>query len=268
MTAAYRALFRIRFTNSLQYRLAAIAGLVTQFAWGFMYILVFAAFYREGAAAFPMSLEQTVAYVWMQQAFLTLFSIWFWERSIIETVESGDIAYELVRPMDLYGRWVTTIAANRIARCALRAVPIFALGFILPAPFRLALAPDLQTVAAFLLSMVLSLGVAVAFSMLVYISMFYTINSVGVRNIAAISVDFLMGLVVPIPFFPAGFRTFIEFSPFGAMQNVPLLIFNGYLANADLARAVGLQVFWLAVLVVVGRVLMARSLRRVIVQGG
>jgi ABC-2 type transport system permease protein len=38
----YRALFRIRFTNSLQYRVAAFAGLATQFAWGFMYILAVA----------------------------------------------------------------------------------------------------------------------------------------------------------------------------------------------------------------------------------
>ncbi|MCL1878137.1 MAG: ABC transporter permease [Defluviitaleaceae bacterium] len=268
MHTPYRALFRIRFTNSLQYRIAALAGLFTQFAWGFMYILAFAAFYREGAAAFPMTWEQTVAYIWMQQGFLTLFSVWYWEQSIADTVQSGDVAYELVRPMDLYGRWVTTLAANRIARCVLRAAPIFAIGFILPAPFRLTLVMDLQTAAIFAISLVLSFGVAVAFSMFVYISMFYTINISGVRLIAAIAVDFLMGLVIPIPFFPAAFRTFVEFSPFGAMQNVPLLIFSGYLTGADLARSLVLQVFWLAVLVVIGRVFMARSLRRVIVQGG
>ncbi|MCL2357430.1 MAG: ABC-2 family transporter protein [Defluviitaleaceae bacterium] len=268
MYAPYFALFRIRFTHSLQYRAAALAGLFTQFAWGFMYILAFAAFYRESPDAFPMSFEQTVAYIWMQQAFLTLFALWFWDKSISGVIESGDIAYELVRPMDLYGRWATTIASSRIARCVMRAAPIFAVAFFLPAPFRLTISMNLQTAAIFALSVALSLGVAVAFSMLVYITVIHTLNGAGVRLIAAVASDFLTGGIIPIPFFPAALRTVVEFSPFAAMQNTPLLIFNGYLTDAALARAVGLQVFWLAALVVIGRVLMARSLQRIVVQGG
>ena len=53
---AYSALFRIRFINALQYRAAALAGMATQFAWGFMEIFAFAAFYRANPGAFPMYL--------------------------------------------------------------------------------------------------------------------------------------------------------------------------------------------------------------------
>ena len=34
----YRAVFRLRFVYAPQYRAAALAGLSTQFAWGFMEI--------------------------------------------------------------------------------------------------------------------------------------------------------------------------------------------------------------------------------------
>ncbi|MCL1882417.1 MAG: ABC transporter permease [Defluviitaleaceae bacterium] len=265
---AYMALFRIRFNNSLQYRMAAVAGLCTQFAWGFMYILAFAAFYAENPAAFPMTWEQTIAYIWMQQAFVSLFFIWFWENDIVESVESGSIAYELVRPMDLFNRWAMTIAASRISRCLLRAVPIFAVAFILPARFRLIPSMDLYTFAIFLVSMVLSLGVVISFSMLIYISAFYTINSLGVRIVVGVAADFLAGGYIPIPFFPDTVRTIVEFSPFGAMQNMPLLIFSGYLAGAGLMRGMALQIFWFLALVLIGRILMARSLRRVVTQGG
>ena len=78
----YLAMFRIRFINSLQYRAAALAGLATQFAWGFMEIFAFSAFYRANPAAFPMEFSQTVSYIWMQQAFLTLFMMWYWESEI------------------------------------------------------------------------------------------------------------------------------------------------------------------------------------------
>ena len=54
----------------LQYRAAAAAGVITQFTWGFMELLVFRAFYQADASAFPMSFEAVVSYIWLQQAFL------------------------------------------------------------------------------------------------------------------------------------------------------------------------------------------------------
>ena len=102
---AYLAVFRIRFSHTIQYRAAAVAGMVTQYAWGFMELLMFSAFYRVSPEAFPMTFQQTVNYVWIQQAFLALFMTWFWEMEIFDTITSGSIAYEMARPLDLYGRW-------------------------------------------------------------------------------------------------------------------------------------------------------------------
>ncbi|MCL2840207.1 MAG: ABC transporter permease [Defluviitaleaceae bacterium] len=264
----FAALFRIRFTNSLQYRAAALAGLVTQFGWGLMTILGFAAFYRENPTGFPMTFQQTVAYIWMQQAFMALLFIWFWENSIFESIESGGVAYDLVRPMDVYGRWFTTISANRIARTVLRAVPLLVIALILPVAFRLVLPSSFITVVLFIISLILSLSVVVAFSMLIYISTFYTMNSKGIRIVVGIAADFLMGSYIPIPFFPDTLRTMIEFSPFGAMKNTPLLIFSGYLTGADLVQSMLLQIFWLLFMLLAGRFFMSRALKRVVVQGG
>ena len=71
----YISLFRIRFVNGLQYRAAAFAGLVTQFAWGFMEILAFSAFYHADPAAFPMEFQHLVSYIWIQQAFFAIFFV-------------------------------------------------------------------------------------------------------------------------------------------------------------------------------------------------
>ena len=70
----YLSFFRLSFTMGLQYRAAALAGIVTQFAWGFLEILVFQAFYQAEPGAFPMTMSATASYVWMQQAFLALFA--------------------------------------------------------------------------------------------------------------------------------------------------------------------------------------------------
>lgn len=38
---AYYSLFKIRLLKGLQYKVAAYAGVLTQFFWGFMYIMIF-----------------------------------------------------------------------------------------------------------------------------------------------------------------------------------------------------------------------------------
>ncbi|MCL2378449.1 MAG: ABC transporter permease [Defluviitaleaceae bacterium] len=264
----YRALFRIRFTNSLQYRAAAFAGLATQFSFGLMFILAFAAFYRSNPYSFPMTFQQTVTYIWLQQAFLALFFIWFYEYRIFESIESGSIAYEMVRPMDLYSRWFSMTAANRVARTLLRSAPLIAAALILPHPFRLVIPFDIARLGLFLISMALTLGVVLSFSMLVYISSFYTINSAGTRLMAAVASDFLAGGTIPIPFFPDTFRTIVELLPFGSMQNMPLLIFSGHIYGTAAFRGIGLQMFWVVALIIIGRFWMSRALKRVVAQGG
>jgi len=91
----YWSLFRIRFINTLQYRIAALAGLATQFAWGAMLILGFAAFYNTNPDAFPMTFDQTTTYIWLQQSMVMLIYASLIDREIIDSITEGSIAYEL-----------------------------------------------------------------------------------------------------------------------------------------------------------------------------
>ena len=264
----YLALFRIRFVNALQYRAAAIAGLATQFAWGFLEIFAFAAFHRVDPAAFPMEFSQTVTYIWLQQAFLALFMTWFWENDIVASITEGSIAYDLVRPVDLYGRWFCQACANRLARAMLRCAPVLIIAFILPEPYRMSLPHDILHFGLFLCSMALSLGVVVSFSMLMYISVIFTLSPVGMRLVFAVISDFLAGGTVPLPFFPEPYRRVAELLPFASMQNMPLRIYSGNIRGADAFSGIALQIFWLAALLLFGRFVMSRALKKVIVQGG
>ena len=264
----YLSLFRIRFSTSLQYRAAAIAGIVTQFAWGFMELLAFSAFYRANPAAFPMEFSQTVSYIWMQQAFLALFMTWFFENEIFAAITSGSIAYELVRPLDLYNRWFYQSAANRLAKAVMRCFPILLVAYIVPDPLRMSLPASLPQFLLFICSVVLAFSVVVAFSMLIYTITFYTLSPVGVRLMSAVLADFLAGAIIPLPFFPDGIRQVAELLPFAAMQNMPLRIYCGNIIGIDALKGTGLQIFWLIALVLCGRMMMKRALKKVVVQGG
>ena len=264
----YLALFRIRFSNSLQYRAAAAAGMVTQFAWGFMEIFAFRAFYRANPSAFPMEFSQVASYIWIQQAFLAIFMVWFYENEIFEAISNGAIAYELVRPMDLYNRWFAQSVANRMARAILRSLPILLVACLVPPPLRISLPASGLQFDLFSLSFFLSLGVVVAYTMIVYVITFFTLSPVGIRIIAAMLADFLAGAILPLPFFPDRARAVAELLPFAAMQNMPLRIYTGHISGVEALGGIGLQVFWFMVLLLLGRLMMKRALQKVVVQGG
>ena len=105
--AAYGSLFRIRFNSGIQYRAAALGGIATQFAWGFLNILLYMTFFRENPDAFPMSLTSVVSYMWLRQAFLMLFETWRTEPQIMSAIQDGGVAYELARP------WGSTVRGIR-----------------------------------------------------------------------------------------------------------------------------------------------------------
>ncbi|MDF2511511.1 MAG: putative rane protein [Herbinix sp.] len=264
----YISFFRIRFVAGLQYKAAALAGIVTQFVWGALELLMFRAFYEAYPAAFPMTREALSSYIWLQQALLALFMTWFLENDIFNTITEGGIAYELCRPADLYDMWFFRSMANRLSKAVLRSFPILIFASFLPMPYGMRLPVNLTAGFWFFITVILGFLVVVAFCMLVYIATFFTFSPVGVRMVAISVVEFFSGAVIPLPFLPDGFRQFVEILPFASMQNVPLRIYSGDINGLEIYARAGLQLFWLIVLVGLGKWLTAVALKRVVVQGG
>lgn len=265
---AYLTYFKMRLIHSLQYRTAALAGVATQFFWGFMEIQLYRAFYSEHAQAFPMEMSSLVSYIWLRQALLALFNTWTFEGELFSSILNGNVAYELLRPTNLYFMWFSRTAANRISRAALRFWPILLVAFLLPAPIRMTLPPSAGAFIWFLVSSVLTVCVTSAFTLIVYFSCFFTVSSDGLRAILTPLTEFLTGSLIPLPFMPKALETVIRFSPFGAMLNAPLRIYSGNIHGAQITQTVLLQIFWLIALALLGMALQYKGMKKLQVQGG
>lgn len=264
----YISFFRIRLIAGLQYRAAAWAGIFTQAIWGLMLILMYRAFYENGSDAFPMDFGALSTYIWLQEALLTLFAAWAFDNEIFESITSGAVAYELCRPCGVYGMWFVKNMAMRMARVALRCLPILVVAALLPAPYGLRMPVSFGMGMLFLVALALGFLVSVSFVMLVYISAFYTLSSSGVRVLGASVVEFLSGVVIPLPFFPEKLQRVLNLLPFASMQNTPILIYTGHMDPGEAMGAIGLQLFWLVFLGGFGLVLIRRALKTVVIQGG
>ncbi len=264
----YISFFKIRFSMGLQYRTAALAGVVTQFAWGFMEIMIFKAFYEADAAAFPMTLSATASYIWLQQAFLAFFAAWMMENEIFDSVVNGNIAYEMCRPIRIYNMWFARSLANRISRAVLRCFPILFVAAFIPAPYGIAAPASVGHFVIFLVTLILGLLVTIAFCMLVYGLTFFTISPQGLRMVFVSMVEFFAGAVIPIPFFPEKMQKVLELLPFASMQNVALRIYSGSMTGAQMQKNILIQIFWLVALVLIGSSLCRFAEKKVTVQGG
>ena len=271
-TAPYRALLSARYRMLLQYRAAAVAGAGTQFFWGFIRIMILLAFYRSSSAPVPMDFADVVTYVWLGQALLALLP-WNHDLELERQIRSGDVAYELVRPLDLYAFWATRILATRVAAASLRAVPIVVVaGVALPLlgfeAWRLAPPDSAAAAALFVLAMILAVALGCALSMLVHISMMWTISGDGMVRLMPSVVTVFSGMVIPLPLFPDWSQPLLAALPFRALADVPYRIYSGDIPVAEASAPLLLCSLWLVALVALGRALLARGQRALVVQGG
>lgn len=264
----YLSFFKLRFMMGLQYRTAALAGIVTQFVWGFMEIMIYRAFYQADAAAFPMHFSATASYIWLQQAFLAFFAAWMMENDIFDAILNGNIAYELCRPISIYNMWFSRSIATRLSRAVLRCFPILIVAAFVPQPYGIDAPASLLHFFLFVLTLILGLAVTVSFCLLIYVLTFFTISPQGLRMVFISSVEFFAGAVIPLPFFPEKVQKVMELLPFASMQNVALRIYSASMSPHEMKKAILLQIFWLTVIVVSGKQLCSLAEKRITIQGG
>lgn len=164
--------------------------------------------------------------------------------------------------------WFTKCVAGRLADVMLRCFPILLVAFLLPAPYGIGSPAGFINFLLFLLTMALGFFNVVAFSMFIYIGTFYTMNPMGIRVIAVAAGDFFTGGLIPLPFLPESVRSVLELTPFASMQNLPFLVYSGSVTGAALWKGISLQIFWLAVMLSLGKLWLRQTAKRVVVQGG
>lgn len=265
---SYISYFKLKFITGLQYRAAALAGLSTQFFFGFVYAAVYVAFYESGSSSLPMELSQLISYVWLSQSLYALINLWYKDKEIINMIKTGNVAYELCRPQDLYFMWASKILGERLSQVALRFLPVILVAVILPKPYNLVLNTTLPTLLLFLVSMILSSILMTVLVLLYHIICLFTLDEKGVVNIFVVVSDILSGLIIPVPFFPEFLQNISNILPFMYISDFPIRIFVGNIGHMQGLIGIVVQIIWIIILVVIGRLLIKKALKKAVIQGG
>ncbi|OUM00845.1 ABC transporter permease [Variovorax sp. JS1663] len=268
----YAAAFTSRFLQMLQYRAAALAGFATQCWWGGIKVMVLAAFYAGAPDTVPMPLADAITYTWLAQGLLALLP-WTGDPEVAQSVRTGAVAYDRLRPVDAYALWYvrTTgwIAARVLPRVTLM-LAFAALALPLLGWREWAWQPPAGVAAtlAFAVSALLALLLSAALVMLLNVATMAALNDRGVNALALPLVIVLSGNLLPLALMPPSWQTLLLVQPLAGLLDIPARLYFGQFAGWQALGALGLQAAWLVVLVGAGRAAMGRTLRRLEVQGG
>jgi ABC-2 type transport system permease protein len=263
--ACYLRLISAGFRRYSTYRQAVVAGLATNVVFGFMrcavLLTVFAGTLAGSARIAGYDPSRTVTFVWIGQGLIAVVLIWG-NADFGERIRTGDLAVDLLRPIDLQ----VTLLAEDLGRAA------FALLTRLTGPllvglifFDLVLPGSALRWAAFGASVLLAILVSFAMRFLLNLVAFWLLDWRGLLSLYGATSSVLAGLVIPIAFFPGWARTMIWATPFPAMLQAPIDI---AIARGSAWPLLVHQLAWAGSLLAAGRLVLARAVRTLVIQGG
>lgn len=264
----YFSYFKLRFVTSLQYRLSALAGIATQLFFGLIFIMVYLAFYESENSGYPMEVYELTSYLWLNQMFFSLVYMLYKDKEIFNLIKTGNIAYELARPKKIYFMWFAKILGQRLANVSLRCLPVLIFAFILPKPYGLSLPASLSNFLMFLITLAIGTLLMTSIIVLYHIIGLKTLDDKGIPFLFVSIGDVFSGGVVPIPFFPEFMQKIANILPFRYVSDLSFRIYSGNILVNECLIGLLVQFIWLIILVVIGNVMLNKSMKKIVVQGG
>lgn len=263
----YVGIYNMSMIKQFQFRSKAFWGIATQLFWGGMMVMFYSAFYETGNGPSDFSQIQLASYIWLGQAFLAMR----WpslNNNIITMITKGDVAYEFVRPLDLYNNWFFSTFAQRVTETLLRFAPIIMISIFLPYGYGLSAPATWVALPLFVVSIVFGAVIANIIGMYSIILVMKTMSRRGVMSIVSVVVGFFGGSIIPIPFMPVVLQKIVNFLPFRYVVDLPFRIYTGNIPIIQGVIQICIQIVWIVMLTLIARYFLARAVRRVEIQGG
>ena len=261
---AYYAVFRLRRRLETQYRGAVIGGLICQLFFGLILIALYRALYAGKPQTLPFS--HVATYVWLQQAFFRMLVAS--DAELMDKVRTGGIAYDLCRPMNLYGFYYARILAQKLTGCLLRAAPMLVFAALLPDGWGISLPVSLPALFLALAAWVLGLFCVSALENITMAFTMRTLDPRGMQAMLNLLMMILSGNVLPLTLFPDSWQPVLTALPYAQLLDAPIRIYTGGYALSQAGLILLRQAGWTTALICAGVLFWHQNQWRLVIQGG
>ena len=261
----YLAFVAKSFQRRMQYRVANLAGLTTNFFFLLVHIFVYTAFYAARTDPQPLNLNEIITYFVLCQVFFMLMPFWGARSEVTNAIKDGSVALQLTKPVDFHAYWFADECGRACYYLFMRGLPTFLISIIF---FTVAIPTQPITLMAFAASMILATFMSAAITIAIFSSAFWTLDTTGIAGLSYSIITLFSGMLVPIALWPEWLGYLAAWLPFGGLIDVPFSIYLGKITGVGIWIAIGKQMIWVVFFLGLGRLLLQRGFSRLVIQGG
>lgn len=261
---AYLSVFRMRWRMELQYRGAVVGGIICQVFFGLILIALYRALYQTRPQSMPLASVTT--YVWLQQAFFRMLLAS--DGDLLDKIRTGSIAYDLCRPLQLYGYYYVRIMAQKLVGSLMRAAPMLVFAALLPTGWGIQAPVSGPAFLVALMGLLLGLLCVCALENITMAFTMRTLDSRGVQAMLNLLMMTLSGNILPLTLFPDSWQKVITLLPYAQLLDAPIRLYSGQWPLTEAPRVPLTQCVWTLLLIGLGLLLWRQNQKRLIIQGG
>ena len=211
-----------------------------------------------------MNFYDTMIYLVLAAAmfnFMDTFVVWW----IGDDYQTGQIVLYLTKPIDYQPYLFFSRLGNCIISFFVTFLPTFIIVYFVTER-SIALGMNLFF---FAISIFLAILVNYCIDFFVGTICFYTQSIWGVNIMKEVVVSLLSGATIPLAFFPEMFRKIVHVLPFQAIYHMPLhILTDRSMQLSDYLTNLGIQLFWMIVMLGISKLFWKVSIRALTVNGG
>ena len=264
----YWAILRVSLFERMTYRSDFLLGTILRFLPMVTTILLWDAIYtgsgKPDLAGFTY--REMIAYLLLTNISRMFSSMPGLAAGIAKDIREGSLKRYLLQPIDMIGYLVAYRVAHKVAYIVTSIIPYALLFFICRNFFDGW--PDLITLAAFLVSLILAFVVGFFFEASVGMVGFWFLEVTSLLYIVMTLNFFISGHMLPLDLLPQPWSTILKILPFQYMAYFPAVVFLGKVQGQELAFQLVAELFWALFFVILAKVLFRLGLKRYSAFGG
>ena len=260
----YLYVYKVQILKSLAYKFDVYGNIIMQTIIMIATAFFWKALFKNAESMGGVSVDTMLTYT-VISSMISVVLITNVEWRITESVQTGAIAIDLMRPVNIFGVFFAENLGSVTALFFQNLLPIFIIGSLfikLPAP------RSAFEFMLFLISLVLAFFINWYLSVIFGMFSFKVIEMSALIQVKKHLVRLLSGSMIPLWFFPNWLRSVLEILPFPYIYQLPLSIYVGHYTSESLVRGLVIQILWVMALFLIETRLEKQAIKHVMVQGG
>jgi ABC-2 type transport system permease protein len=252
----YPTLLKAYYARAIEYRgqiiiwiLSSILPLIMMMVW-----LTVSA--QQGGSIGGYDAAGFISYYLMVVLFRRLTGVWIiWDMD--HDIREGALSAQLLKPLNPVHHYFTRVLASKPLQVILVLPPIIVASLLLGAKY------DLSPLSLLLTLIAAFGGLLIEFfvQLLIGITAFWITQAIAIAEVWFWARSFLSGWIIPLAVFPAALLGPLTYLPFRYVLSFPIEIILGRLPFDQIALGFGIEAIWIAVFLVVFRLMWRRGLK-------